>query len=73
MEYLKARFEKHDWLVPGATGPTIADCMLIPVLRRLASGGVDHFDRGCVKAHPTVQAYVDRFHAVPAVAQWYAR
>ena len=58
------------WLCPGDE-PTLADCALIPQLRRFTSGGIDHVDAACLEAYPEVNAYYDRFHAIPEVKAWY--
>ena len=53
------------------TAPTICDCYLVPLLRRLASGGVDYVDTQCIAKNKEVQAYVDRFMALPEIKAWY--
>jgi glutathione S-transferase len=51
---------------------SIADCALIPLLRRFTSGQLDHVPKDAVSSHPELQAYFDRFHALPEVKAWYA-
>jgi glutathione S-transferase len=51
---------------------TIADCALVPLLRRFRSGGIDHVPKECLDAYADVVAYYDQFHAIPEVAAWYA-
>lgn len=51
---------------------SIADCALIPLLRRFASGQLDHVPKDALSSHPELQAYFDRFHALPEVKAWYA-
>lgn len=51
---------------------TIADCAVIPLLRRFCSGDLDYVDGGCVGKYPELKDYYDRFHAIPEVAAWYA-
>lgn len=51
--------------------PTIADCMLVPLLNRLTSGQVDYIATNVLEPYPAVAAYVARFMALPAVAAWY--
>jgi len=71
MGFLEARLEATGAFLVEGGAPTIADCELVPLLNRFASGGVDYVDAGCVKAHPVVQAYVDRFMALPEVKSYY--
>ena len=70
MGILTKRLEKSKFLV-GDT-PTIADCMMVPLIARFASGGVDFIPTDCLEAYPVVVAYLDRFMAIPEVKAWYA-
>jgi glutathione S-transferase len=67
--FLTKRVEGGKMLVGDAV--TIADCAVIPLLRRFCSGDVDHVDPTCMSQFPEVKAYYDRFHAIPEVAAWY--
>ena len=53
---------------------TIADCYLVPMLNRLASGGIDYVEKECVAKHggDEITAYVDRFMGIEEVKKWYA-
>jgi glutathione S-transferase len=51
---------------------SIADCALVPLLRRFASGQLDHVPKDAVSSREELQAYYDRFHALPEVEAWYA-
>lgn len=52
--------------------PTIADCALVPQLRQLASGKLDHFPETVLDGYPVMKAYLERFLAIPQVAAWYS-
>eukprot|EP01063_Lacrimia_lanifica_P028629 TRINITY_DN4214_c0_g1_i1.p1 TRINITY_DN4214_c0_g1~~TRINITY_DN4214_c0_g1_i1.p1 ORF type:complete len:497 (+),score=205.89 TRINITY_DN4214_c0_g1_i1:82-1491(+) len=54
----------------GAT-PTIADCMLLPALRKFTKGFIDHVPKDCLEKFPAIVAYISRMLALPAVAAWY--
>jgi len=68
--YFTKRFSSGAKFLCG-DAPTLADCMLIPQLRRFASGGIDHVPASCLDAYPEVKAYYDRFHAIPEIKAWY--
>jgi glutathione S-transferase len=67
--FFNQRFAKSKYLVGDQV--TIADCALIPQLRRFCSGGIDHVSKDCLEEYPELKAYYDRFHAIPQVAAWY--
>jgi glutathione S-transferase len=67
--FFKTRLAKHSFLCGDQV--TIADCALIPQLRRFVSGGIDHVPVDCLDAYPEVKAYYERFHALPEVKAWY--
>lgn len=69
-EYFDRRFKQTKFMCGDEV--SIADCALIPFLRRLCSGGLDHVPKDCVDKFPTIKAYYDRFHTLPEVAAWYA-
>ena len=54
------------WLVKGEN-PTIADCMLVPILRNFTKGHVDYVSIHCLNSYPAIEAYVERFCALPGV------
>ena len=56
----------------GGDAVSIADCALVPLLRRFASGQLDHVPKDAVSSRKELQAYYDRFHALPEVEAWYA-
>jgi glutathione S-transferase len=72
MGFLERRLAASGGFLVGAA-PTIADCELVPVLNRLASGGVDHVPASCLEPFPLVMAYVGRFMKLPAIKAWYAK
>eukprot|EP00667_Euglena_gracilis_P016269 EG_transcript_17007 len=51
--------------------PTIADCTLVPMLRGFLRGTIEHVPTTCMEEHPKLKAYIDRFMALPRVAEWY--
>ena len=53
---------------------TIADCYLVPLLNRLASGGIDYVDKECVARHggAEITDYIERFMNIEEVKKWYA-
>ena len=68
--YFSARMATKSFLC--GNHPTIADCMLVPLLNRLTSGQIDYIATNVLEPYPAVAAYVARFMALPAVAAWYA-
>lgn len=53
--------------------PTIADCMLVPELRKFKAGHIDHVPTTCLDGFPKINAYIERFLAVKQIAAWYAK
>ena len=47
--------------------PTIADCQVIPFLRSLTRGHIDHVPSDCLEVNPTIVAYIKRFCAIDSV------
>jgi glutathione S-transferase len=66
--YLEAKIASAGgkWLVKGEN-PTIADCLLVPLLRQYTRGHIDHVDTKCLENNPNMVAYVKRFCALPKV------
>lgn len=54
------------WLVEGEN-PSIADCMLVPVLRNYTRGHIDYVEPNCLETHPKMVEYVKRFCALPQI------
>lgn len=52
--------------------PTIADCYILPQLKNLLRGHIDHVPTTVLEPFPVVTAWIDRMMAIPAVAAWYA-
>lgn len=52
--------------------PTIADCAAIPQLRKFSAGFIDHVPTTTLDAYPAIQAYIERFLAIPEVTAHYA-
>jgi len=50
------------------------DCYLVPLLNRLASGGIDYVDKECVARHggAEITDYIERFMNIEEVKKWYA-
>jgi len=51
--------------------PTIADCVLLPILRNWTKGHVDDVPVTCLETHPAIVAYVQAMLDVPAIKAWY--
>lgn len=51
--------------------PTIADCWLIPELRKFQAGHIDFIATSCLDAYPAITAYIARFLELPAIKAWY--
>ena len=61
------------WLA-GTAEPTICDFVLACSLKDLSSGGVDGIDSDALlRPFPALLRFLERFAALPAVAQWRAR
>eukprot|EP00667_Euglena_gracilis_P021222 EG_transcript_23191 len=67
--YFEALLEGHSFAA--GDEPTIADCMLIPALRNVISGQLNHVPTTCLDGHPKIKAYIDRFLAIPVVKHHY--
>ena len=50
---------------------TIADCALVPELRKFSAGFIDHVPTDCLNAHPAITAYIEAFLAHPKVKAYY--
>merc|ERR1712066_236570 len=50
---------------------TIADCQVIPFLRKLKKGILDGIPTTIVEDYPQLNAYHDRFHDLPQVKAYY--
>jgi prostaglandin-H2 D-isomerase / glutathione transferase len=62
-KYLTDLMDKNGgglWLA-SPDGPTIADCKLIPALRAMSRGNVDHVSPQCLDDYPRLVDYVKRF------------
>ena len=47
--------------------PTIADCLLVPILRAFTRGHIDHVDPKCLETNPKMVAYMKRFCDLPTI------
>ena len=69
--FIEARVAGEEFMCGDAV--SIADCALVPLLRRFASGQLDHVPKDAVSSRKELQAYYDRFHArCPKSRAWYA-
>eukprot|EP01065_Artemidia_motanka_P028974 TRINITY_DN347_c0_g1_i8.p1 TRINITY_DN347_c0_g1~~TRINITY_DN347_c0_g1_i8.p1 ORF type:complete len:242 (+),score=87.58 TRINITY_DN347_c0_g1_i8:67-726(+) len=53
--------------------PTIADCMIAPLIASFQSGVIDHVPTDCVAKYPALAEWHARFMAIPAVKAWYSK
>lgn len=51
--------------------PTIADCALLPYLRRFTMGFIDHVPTDCLEPFTAVTAWMDRMLALPQIKAYY--
>ncbi len=51
--------------------PTIADCSVVPQLRKYQGGFIDHVDATCLDKYPFICDYIERFMAIPEVKAYY--
>lgn len=65
---LKANGNKF---IASSAGPTIADCHTVAFLNQFQLGQHEHFPKGCLSISPEVAEYIERFLAIPEVAEWY--
>jgi glutathione S-transferase len=56
----------------GGNQPSIADCAILPQMSKFRAGFIDHVPTSSLDSHPTIIAWIERMHAIPAVAAWYA-
>jgi glutathione S-transferase len=65
---LTDKMEQHGgpFLVAGS-GPTVADCVAVPLLRSFTRGIMDHVDPACLNAYPTLITYIKTFCALEPV------
>ena len=52
--------------------PSIADCVIVPQAFKFSAGFIDHVPVTSLDAYPKIQAYLQRFLAIPEVAAYYA-
>ncbi len=71
MEYYSRALEKNGNQFLCGPNPTIADCYVLPQLRRLQSGEVDFVSSACLDGYPIIIAWIARMLALPAVDKWY--
>jgi len=50
---------------------TIADCMLLPILRTLVSGRIEFIQPKCIESCSEVISYIKRVMEVPEIKSWY--
>ncbi|KAJ9462945.1 Glutathione S-transferase 1 [Diplonema papillatum] len=51
--------------------PTIADCLLLPNLRKYQKGFIDHVPKTCLDEHKTLADWIKRMMEIPEIADWY--
>lgn len=74
MGYFKGLLEKNNnqWLA-STDGPTLADCLAIPVIRSFTLGHMDHIPTDCMDSYPEIVDYVRRFCALPQIGGRYEK
>jgi prostaglandin-H2 D-isomerase / glutathione transferase len=72
MGYFSAMLRKNgnQWLA-STEGPTLADCMAIPLLRSFSLGFMDHVPANCLDDYPDIVRYVKRFCSLPQIVGRY--
>lgn len=53
--------------------PTIADCSAVSFLNEFGKGFVQFVPADWIEEYPELKAYIDRFMALPEVAEWYSK
>jgi glutathione S-transferase len=68
MGYFTALLNKNEgnWLA-STEGPTLADCLAIPLLRSFSLGHMDYVPTNCLEEYPVIVGYVKRFCALPQI------
>ena len=72
MPYFIQMLKKNDskWLA-STDGPTLADCMAIPLLRSFSLGFMDHVPANCLDEYSEIVSYVKRFCSLPQIVGRY--
>lgn len=70
--YFEARLAKSGAFLCGSQ-VTLADCALVPELRKFQQGYMDHVPTTSLDKFPVLLAYIDRFMSVPAVKAFYKK
>jgi glutathione S-transferase len=74
LEQMLAKYGPEGWLAsPSDSGPTLADCVAVPILRYLTLGVADHVPADCLDKYPALVDYVKRFCSLPQVAGRYSK
>lgn len=70
--YFTELLSKNDnkWLA-STEGPTLADCLAIPLLRSFTLGFMDHVPTNCLDDYPEIVSYVKRFCSLAQIAGRY--
>jgi len=71
--YYTAHLKAHGNQFFCGSKPTIADCYILPQLKRFASGDLDHVDKNCLDGFPEIKAWIARMNALPEVAAHYKK
>jgi prostaglandin-H2 D-isomerase / glutathione transferase len=68
LTFLSALVERNGgkWIA-SSDEPTIADCFIVPVLRNLTRGHLDHIPTTCIDGFPVLVEYIKRFCALEPV------
>jgi len=51
--------------------PTIADCLLLPNLRKFQKGFIDYIPTSCLDSNSVVVEYIQRMMNIPEIKKWY--
>ena len=69
--YFEAWLDKSGGPFLCGSDVTIADCALVPELRKYSAGFIDHVPTDCMEKYPKLTAYINAFLAIPAVKAYY--
>jgi len=72
LNYFTAKIEAAGGAFICGPNPTIADCMLVPELRKFTQGYMDFVPTTSLDGSPAIVAYIARFQALPKVKAYYA-
>jgi len=68
LKHLERLLAKHNnQFLASSSGPTIADCLAVPMLRSFTRGYIDFVPATCLDAYPVIVEYIKRFCALEQV------